>query len=153
MPVRKVISSPLGALLLLATDAGIRELRFGGASGEPAGGNPHLDLAERELHDYFAGSRAGFSVPLDPAGTPFQHAVWRALASVAFGQTVTYGQLARTLGAPGGSQAVGRANGANPLPILLPCHRVLGASGKLTGYSGGIERKKWLLRHESASLF
>lgn len=101
-----------------------------------------------QLEEYFAGERAAFDVATMPAGTPFQVEVWRALESIPYGETISYAELARRIGRPEASRAVGRANGANPVPIVIPCHRVIGANGDLTGYGGGIERKQMLLRLE-----
>ena len=98
--------------------------------------------------EYFCGARRSFHLPLAPEGTPFQLRVWQALSTIPYGETLSYGELARRLGVSGGARAVGLANGANPLPIVVPCHRVIGASGSLTGYGGGLERKTWLIDHE-----
>ena len=109
---------------------------------------PLLVKGREELLDYLAGERRTFDLPLDPRGTPFQLAVWHALAEIPYGQTVTYGALAGRLGRPKAGRAVGQANHRNPLPIFLPCHRVVGTKGALTGYAGGLELKAWLLRLE-----
>jgi methylated-DNA-[protein]-cysteine S-methyltransferase len=106
--------------------------------------------AFRQLRDYFAGKRRTFDLPLAPQGTEFQQRVWKALLEIPFGETMSYGALAKTLGMPAASRAVGAANGRNPLSIVVPCHRVIGANGSLTGYGGGLPRKRWLLAHESA---
>ncbi|HMA45123.1 MAG TPA: methylated-DNA--[protein]-cysteine S-methyltransferase, partial [Gemmatimonadales bacterium] len=103
-----------------------------------------------QLDDYFARRRAVFDLPLAAAGTPFQQRVWRALRQIPFGATESYAGLARRLGAPAAARAVGAANGQNPIPIIVPCHRVIGADGDLTGFGGGLERKRWLLAHEGA---
>jgi methylated-DNA-[protein]-cysteine S-methyltransferase len=102
-----------------------------------------------QLSEYFGGERMEFDLPLAPAGTAFQHKVWNALCGIAYGETISYGELARRIGQPGAARAVGLANGSNPLPIVVPCHRVIGADGSLTGFGGGIERKRWLLAHEA----
>ncbi|WP_116126362.1 methylated-DNA--[protein]-cysteine S-methyltransferase [Lewinella sp. IMCC34183] len=158
--MRRIIPSPLGPIELRATDRGLSHATFldeppsheqAWDPDTPAGG--HLALAAEEFNSYFAGNRAPFTVPLDPGGTDFQRAVWTKLRAVPRGYTTTYGELARAVGNPNGSQAVGAANGQNPLAVIVPCHRVVGTDGKLTGYAGGIERKTWLLRHESAALF
>lgn len=107
-----------------------------------------LARGREELLEYLEGRRRTFDLPLDLEGTPFQQKVWSALADIPYGQTITYGELARRVGCPKGSRAVGQANHRNPLPILLPCHRVVGAGGTLTGYGGGLELKEWLLRLE-----
>lgn len=111
--------------------------------------HPVLRAARQQLEDYFAGTRVSFSLPLGPAGTPFQRAVWQILAQVPFGHTWTYADIARQLGRPGASRAVGAANGRNPISIIVPCHRIVGSSGALTGYAGGLAAKQWLLAHES----
>jgi O-6-methylguanine DNA methyltransferase len=103
-----------------------------------------------QLGAYFRGERRSFDLPLSMAGTPFQQRVWQALRDIPFGETVSYGEVARRIGAPDAFRAVGAANGQNPVPIIVPCHRVIGASGALTGFGGGIERKRWLLDHERA---
>ncbi len=108
------------------------------------------DLAATQLREYFAGHRRTFDVPIAPIGTAFQLEVWRALTAIPFGETRSYGELARTLGRPSASRAVGAANGQNPLSIIVPCHRVIAASGALTGYAGGLDAKRWLLGHERA---
>ncbi len=155
--MKQLLSTPLGLLTLRATKHGLSHLSFedadAGAEEIPTPDHPHLAHAARELRAYFAGELTTFTVPLDPPGTNFQRAVWTVLSAIPHGRTVTYGAIARQIGNPRGSQAVGLANGANPIPIIVPCHRVVGANGKLTGYSGGIKRKKWLLRHESTALF
>lgn len=102
----------------------------------------------RQLDEYFAGTRTDFDLPLAPAGTPFQLRVWKALCDIPFGETRSYGAMAQRLGSPGASRAVGLANGRNPIPVIIPCHRVIGSNGSLTGYGGGLDRKRWLLQHE-----
>lgn len=116
---------------------------------------PILQEAAVQLQDYFNGTRTAFDVPLALEGTSFQQAVWQALAAVPCGQTTSYGELARRIGKPGSFHPVGAAVGHNPLSIIIPCHRALGSDGSLTGYAGGLQRKRWLLEHESpqASLF
>jgi len=106
--------------------------------------------AAAELEEYFAGKRRRFSIDIAPQGTSFQLSVWRSLQRVPYGKTISYGQLARQVGNPKASRAVGAANGANPVPIIIPCHRVIGASGDLTGFGGGLEVKKYLLELEKA---
>jgi methylated-DNA-[protein]-cysteine S-methyltransferase len=107
-----------------------------------------LALAARQLAEYFAGDRRVFELPLAHAGTQFQQLVWRALVAIPFGETRSYGEIARAIGRPAASRAVGAANGKNPFAIVVPCHRVIGASGELTGYAGGMAAKRWLLAHE-----
>jgi len=108
-----------------------------------------LAPARAQLTQYFAGERADFELSLLPEGTPFQRKVWNALCEIPYGETISYGELARRIGQPSAARAVGLANGSNPLPIVVPCHRVIGADGSLTGFGGGIERKRWLLAHEA----
>lgn len=153
------MESPLGRLRISATERGLAGLhmenhahqRPGTPEGvEVRGAEIRGDIAQArdELREYFAGTRRGFTVPLDPFGTDFQHRVWTLLRSIPFGTTRSYGQLAAELGDPHLTRAVGTANGRNPLSIIVPCHRVIGADGALTGYAGGIERKLFLLRLE-----
>ena len=113
---------------------------------------PALRAALDELRGYFAGTRQTFAVPVAPAGTEFQRRVWQAISTIPFGETVSYGDLAATLGGPHLARAVGAATGANPIPIIIPCHRVIGADGSMTGYGGGLKMKVWLLQHEGALL-
>lgn len=108
--------------------------------------------ARRQLAQYFAGERREFDLPLAPEGTPFERAVWKELEKIPFGETRTYGEIAETLGRPGAARAVGRANGANPIPIVVPCHRVIGADGSLTGFGGGLDVKSRLLELEGGIL-
>jgi methylated-DNA-[protein]-cysteine S-methyltransferase len=164
MTVYDTMPSPVGELLLVAEDEGLTRIAFDVRQGhrpdaawlraaEHAGpASDVLAAARAQLDAYFAGTLRAFSLPLVPRGTPFQERVWSALAAVRFGETITYSELARRVDAPGAVRAVGRANGANPLPLVLPCHRVIGADGALTGFGGGIERKRWLLAHEGAVL-
>ena len=119
---------------------------------DPAQAEEHLDRAEAQLAEYFAGTRRTFDLALDPAGTDFQLRAWKALRSIPFGQTISYGEQAAELGEPGAARAVGAANGRNPLSIVVPCHRVVAASGALTGFAGGLDTKAWLLDHERAVL-
>ena len=120
------------------------------AAGWRRDGAPFAGAVE-QLEAYFAGERQAFDVPLALAGTPFQRRVWDALAAIPYGQTVTHAELAVRAGRPGAARAAGAANGRNPISIVLPCHRVVGASGALTGYAGGVERKRWLLAHEAST--
>lgn len=112
--------------------------------------NDHLILstAEKQLKEYFAGQRKKFEVPIDPMGTDFQKAVWKELSKVPYGKTINYGEQAKRLGKPNAARAVGAANGKNPIGIIVPCHRVIGASGSLTGFAGGLDKKKFLLELE-----
>jgi methylated-DNA-[protein]-cysteine S-methyltransferase len=152
------IESPLGQLLLAADDAGLRYIRFGrekpALRPDPAWHEERGLLQEtvRQLTAYFAGQRESFDLPLAPQGTPFQLAVWKRLCDIPYGQTISYGELARRMGNPNASRAVGLANGANPIPIVIPCHRVIGSNGKLTGYGGGLPIKQKLLALERRQL-
>jgi methylated-DNA-[protein]-cysteine S-methyltransferase len=142
----------IGRLELRAREDALLELNLPrpGAAEDPAlPGHAILQLASRELSEYFAGRRREFSVPLRPEGTPFQLRVWRALATIPLGETLSYGGLAERVGIPGAARAVGAANARNPLAILLPCHRVVGSDGSLTGFAGGLPLKRWLLDHEA----
>jgi methylated-DNA-[protein]-cysteine S-methyltransferase len=146
------IDTPIGPLLATADeDDGLTGLWFD--REPPPGAEPAPLTAVREqLAAYFAGGlRDGFDLPLAAAGTAWQRAVWDALVQIPYGQTVSYGQLAARLGRPHAARAVGAANGRNPLSVVVPCHRLVGATGALTGYGGGISRKEWLLRHEAAA--
>ncbi len=153
---RTNIDSPIGPLGLTATAHGLAEIWFGGYDpAAPRGAGERdprgvLDRARAQLQEYFGGSRVAFDLPLAPRGTPFERNVWTLLQQIPAGQTASYGQLARKLGDPTMARAVGRANGQNPLPIVVPCHRVIGADGSLVGFGGGLERKRWLLEHEGA---
>jgi len=158
--------SPRGECVLLASDAGLFWLGTPGASldnglnwAKKRGHNeqamhathPILQQAKQELYRYFAGEKITFSTPLDLQGTPFQVAVWRELCNIPYGETRSYGELALTIGRPNAPRAVGAANGANPIAIIVPCHRVIGSSGTLTGYGGGLPTKSWLLQLEGVS--
>lgn len=157
-----VCDSPLGPMTLVAGPAGVCRLEFGGpeeiepglvrrfgqvelvAAADPAGG-------VRALGRYFAGELAALdTLPVDTGGTPFQAAVWKALRRIPVGRTWSYSELAAEVGRPAAVRAVGAANGKNPVPLILPCHRVIGLDGRLVGYGGGLDRKQWLLRHEGA---
>jgi methylated-DNA-[protein]-cysteine S-methyltransferase len=146
----RFVSSPVGALRLVAGGDALIRLAFAGDVA-PSERVPHpvLDRMERELAEYFEGTRTVFEVPLAPKGTPFQLAVWKALDAIPFGELRSYKDVAVAIGRPTACRAVGAANGQNPIAIVLPCHRVIGSSGDLTGYGGGMPRKKWLLAHES----
>jgi O-6-methylguanine DNA methyltransferase len=119
------------------------------AALETSDDNRHLARLSDELAEYFDGRRDTFTVPVVPRGTDFELKVWEYLRSIPFGQTRSYGQQARAVGSPGAARAVGRANGRNNIAIVIPCHRVIGADGSLTGFGGGLDRKRWLLEHES----
>jgi methylated-DNA-[protein]-cysteine S-methyltransferase len=149
--------SPYGRMLLVATGARLCGVYFEGQKYHPGIAahwrrDPHcapLTQARRELAEYFGGSRKRFEVAIEHQGTPFQRAVWSAIATVGFGETISYGELARRTGTPGSVRAAGAATGRNPLTIIVPCHRIVGRNGSLTGYAGGLERKQALLAHEA----
>jgi methylated-DNA-[protein]-cysteine S-methyltransferase len=146
-----IIDSPLGKLTLAERDGALVRLSFGahGAGGAPTA---LLARATEQLQAYFAGELRGFDLPLAPTGTEFQLACWRALAEIPYGQTRSYGEQAQRIGRPDRARAVGAANGANPIAIVLPCHRVIGADGSLTGFGGGLETKRRLLDLEAGIL-
>lgn len=159
--VHRTVETRLGSYVLAAEETGLvgvwrqGQLRFPTAErmGSPAeGAHAVLDSVERQLHEYLAGDREDFELPLAPVGTDFQRAVWAELAAIPRGSTTTYGAIARRLGRPRAAQAVGAAVGSNPLSIVVPCHRVVGSSGAMTGYAGGIETKQALLLLEGALL-
>jgi methylated-DNA-[protein]-cysteine S-methyltransferase len=148
-----VADTPIGPLGLVATDTALQSVLFGGGRIQPEGSSPVLDEAARQLDAYFAGALVAFDLPLELNGSEFQRSCWLALASIPYGQTVSYGEQARRLGLGNdAARAVGAANGQNPLPIVLPCHRVIGADGSLTGFGGGLDVKRFLLEHEGALL-
>lgn len=144
------VDTPVGPLGLVASERGLRRILWPGEPG--AGGDPAvLAAAARQLREYFDGSRTAFELPLELDGTDFQRRAWLALAEIPYGETRSYGEQARRLGVPRAARAVGAANGANPLPIVLPCHRLVGADGSLTGFGGGLDVKRRLLEHEAAT--
>ncbi|HEX2849109.1 MAG TPA: methylated-DNA--[protein]-cysteine S-methyltransferase [Acidimicrobiales bacterium] len=154
----RLVDSPLGTLLLVSDGRALVGLYVADHEKarpvEPAwlkageGDDAVLDVAARELREYFAGDREAFDVPVRFEGTEFQASVWRALRDIPFGETISYGELARRIGRPRAVRAVGLANGRNPVSVIVPCHRVIGADGSLTGYGWGTDRKLWLLEHE-----
>jgi methylated-DNA-[protein]-cysteine S-methyltransferase len=161
-----VLKSPVGDLLLITDDAALTGLFFSPhksshrfwdearSNGLEDDDHVVLTTVRSQLAEYFEGSRTAFDVPLAPTGTPFQLRVWHALTEIGYGLTQSYGAVAKRLGLiPGASRAVGLANGANPISIIVPCHRVIGADGSLTGYGGGLDRKRFLLDLERGSLF
>jgi len=163
MPAHTTMDSPIGPLLLVAGEGGLQEIRFGGgrstaavgaapeAGAVPLAGEAEiLREARTQLHAYFDGSLRKFDLPLAPRGGPFELRVWQALLEIPYGTTRSYSDIARRLGNPQATRAVGAANGRNPLPIVVPCHRVIGADGSLTGYGGGLEIKRYLLQLEGA---
>jgi methylated-DNA-[protein]-cysteine S-methyltransferase len=150
---RMVVDTPIGPVGLVASDTTLRAVLFDGGRVRAEGGSPVLEEAARQLDAYFAGDLVSFDLPLELHGTEFQRRCWLALASIPYGRTVSYGEQARRLGlGPDAARAVGAANGRNPLPLVLPCHRVIGADGSLTGFGGGLHVKRYLLEHEGALL-
>ena len=150
---RTVLDTPIGPLGVVASDDRLQAVLFHGGGITPEGRSPVLDEAARQFDAYFAGELTAFDLPLELDGTEFQRSCWLALASIPYGQTVSYGEQARRLGlGPDAARAVGAANGQNPLPLVLPCHRVIGADGSLTGFGGGLHLKRFLLEHEGALL-
>jgi methylated-DNA-[protein]-cysteine S-methyltransferase len=155
----KFIDSPVGKLKLVASDLGLTAVLWENDNPRRVplsdlaknDNHPVLVEAERQLAEYFAGKRSSFSIPLDMRGTPFQKDVWRALLAIPFGETLSYGQIANKLGKPTASRAVGAANGRNPISIIVPCHRVIGSTGKLTGFAGGLQAKSHLLDLEMSN--
>jgi methylated-DNA-[protein]-cysteine S-methyltransferase len=157
--VYKIVNSPVGKLTLVASTRGVAAILW--ENDRPGRvrlrvdaedvNDPMLLAAERQLKEYFAGQRRTFDLPLDPIGTPFQRKVWNALLTIPFGETRTYGQIAMHIGHPSAARAVGAANGKNPLSIVAPCHRVIGSTGTLTGFAGGLDVKARLLAQESAT--
>jgi len=158
--VYTTMKSPVGLLTLVAGDQGLAAVLWEnddlsrvrvGATTQDAG-HPVLAQAHQQLNEYFAGQRRQFTVKLDPVGTPFQNRVWNALRTIPFGETRSYGQIAAEIGSARAVRAVGAANGANPLSIIVPCHRVIGANGQLTGFAGGLAIKARLLALEGGSI-
>ena len=158
---RRTCEAPFGVVTVIGSDLGIRFVMFSNdAHPKPL---DKLHISDIEIHDsvndaitqldeYFSGSRRDFELPLDLQGTEFQVAAWNALAGIPYGRTASYGQQAASIGRPKAVRAIGGANGRNPVAIVLPCHRIVGADGSLTGFGGGIEVKKWLLDHEQSTL-
>jgi O-6-methylguanine DNA methyltransferase len=146
---RDTIATPLGDMVAIANEHALLALEFcmtdAAAASADRTRNSVIEQTEAELVEYFAGARRRFDVALAPAGTPFQQLAWRALLDIPYGTTRSYGQQAQVIGQPTATRAVARANGDNPIAIIIPCHRVIGANGSLTGYGGGLHRKRWLL--------
>jgi methylated-DNA-[protein]-cysteine S-methyltransferase len=151
--IHTLIDTPLDPLLAVGDDDGrLTGLWFDRAPAPESRRDDRAFATLREQVDaYFAGDLTAFDVPLQMAGTPWQREVWQALQTVPYGQTMSYGELAARLGRPSAARAVGAANGRNPVSVIVPCHRLIGASGALTGYLGGLERKRWLIDHEERS--
>jgi methylated-DNA-[protein]-cysteine S-methyltransferase len=148
------LESPVGALTLVGDESGLQQLLFGPRAPEPDWIDRPAALAEpvRQLRAYFGGELEAFDLVLAPNGTPFQLSVWKKLCQIPFGETISYGELARRIGNPKACRAVGLANGSNPIAIIVPCHRVIGSNGKLTGYGGGLPIKEKLLALERRQL-
>jgi methylated-DNA-[protein]-cysteine S-methyltransferase len=146
--------TPIGRYLVAADEQGLRRIDFPGPDQDACigpgwqRGGEQVAAAMAQLREWFAGKRQAFDLPLAAEGTAFRHRVWDELGRIPYGSTISYGELARRIGSARASRAVGAANGANPLPIVVPCHRVIGANGTLTGFGGGLAIKQWLLDHE-----
>ena len=139
--------SPIGMLTLIGTNSALTSICFNGA-GNSFNPCPLLLRTVTQLREYFAGTRKEFDIPLAPEGTDFQKKVWEELQNIPYGQTRSYGDVAKAVGSPRAARAVGTANNRNPIPILIPCHRVIGADGDMTGYGGGLDKKEFLLKLE-----
>ena len=153
----QVIATPIGPLTLVADDDGLIAIEFGkptskSASEPTSSQRKVLAATEKQLREYFAGRRTEFDLPLAPEGTEFQRRVWRELSRIPYGKRITYGEQAKRLARPSAARAVGAANGRNPLPIVVPCHRVVGSTGNLTGFAGGLKIKAQLLELEQATI-
>lgn len=149
------LASPIGPLALLASTRGLTEIRFANHSQARVTTrdkrNEYIDTAIKQLKEYFAGNRQVFDLTLDEGGTDFQRSVWAQLRAIPFGETASYGAIAKAINNPKAARAVGMANNRNPMPIITPCHRVIGSDGSLTGFGGGLDVKRWLLDHERAT--
>ena len=156
MTAAATLTSPIGELLLISDGEALTGIHFDGRHGmAPTPGGEHDPViieAARQLRAYFAGERHSFALPLRPAGTEFEVEVWEELRRIPYGETLSYGELADRVGNPGAARAVGRANACNPIPIVIPCHRVIGADGSLTGFGGGLDTKRRLLDLERGAL-
>lgn len=160
-----IVETPIGPLTVVASERGLRavlwpdeeigRVRLAEPSAPTTGSAAaeNLQLAARQLAEYFDGDRMTFDVPLDPIGTAFQQTAWAALRTIPYGETISYGEQAARLGDRRKARAVGAANGRNPISIIVPCHRVVGSTGALTGFAGGLDTKRWLLDHERLTLF
>ena len=156
------MDSPVGELTLIASAEGLRavlwpndrpdRVRIGDTSGGGEAADEILVRTQTQLAEYFDGTRTAFDLPLDPQGTAFQREAWQVLRTIPFGETMTYGEQAAHVGGPQKARAVGAANGRNPISIVVPCHRVVGSTGSLTGFAGGLDAKSWLLQHERSVL-
>ena len=144
------LDSPIGMLEICGEDNWITAVNFAESEKEETSSSPVVEHCRLQLEEFFAGKRKEFDLPLMPEGTEFQRRVWAQLQHIPFGETISYLTLAKQLGDPKATRAVGLANGKNPVSIIIPCHRVIGANGRLIGYAGGLWRKKWLLNHENS---
>lgn len=153
--LRHPLQTPLGTFTLVGDERGLSAIHFPGrlasevAALRESSRHPALRVAAAQLSEYFEGRRRSFTLRLAPEGTGFQRSVWRALEEIPFGETRSYSEIAHRIGRPTATRAVGAANGRNPLPIVVPCHRVIGADGSMTGFAGGLRLKRWLLAHEA----
>jgi len=148
--VRGCVQSPIGTLTIISNGDFITSILFSEDDSAVFPESQDRIILEciAQLNEYFQGGRKTFDLPLNPNGTEFQKRVWGKVIAIPFGETASYGSMANSLGDPKLTRAVGLANGANPIPIIIPCHRVIGSNGSLTGYAGGLDRKRWLLNHE-----
>jgi len=146
------VETPLGKMEITATENAVTSIYFVDTTQE-LNANEITDQTKRQLQEYFEGERETFDLPLDATGTDFQKQVWQALTRIEYGKTGSYSDIARMISNPKAVRAVGAANGKNPMTIVVPCHRIIGSNGSLTGYASGTERKAWLLNHEADSLF
>jgi methylated-DNA-[protein]-cysteine S-methyltransferase len=154
---RSVFDSPVGPLTLVASERGLSAVLWPDGKGPRKSRNkepqsrrhPVLSRTARQLKEYFDGARRAFELPLDPRGSDFELRVWRGLSAIGYGATLSYGALARSIGSAKAARAVGGATGRNPIPIVVPCHRLIGSDGSLTGFAGGLDVKRWLLNFES----
>ena len=156
MMYQQSLMTPLGELAVRASESGITQIQFLVTTdierrGNEEHGNAITALAIEQLSEYFTGERHIFALPLAPQGTEFQHKIWTALQTIEFGVSCSYGDIAKHIHQPTAARAVGMANSKNPIAIVIPCHRVIGKNGTLTGYAGGLDKKSWLLQHEQAA--
>lgn len=155
-PKIATVESPLGTLTLTASDGFLTGMSMHGQRHVPplpqgaCADHAWFEVVIEQIDAYFAGDLVRFDVPIRLGGTAFQRRVWSQLRTIPYGQTISYGELARRVGSPGAARAVGLANGRNPVAVIVPCHRVIGSDGRLTGYGGGLERKRWLIDHEAS---
>lgn len=146
------LETPTGILEIKASNEGINSILFQDVKPSLVKSNGLTEKCKQQLAEYFNGRRVKFDLPLSPQGTDFQQSIWRALLGIPFGKTASYRDVAHAVNNPKAVRAVGAANGKNPISIVVPCHRVIGSDGSLTGYAGGLERKEWLLKHEGVTL-